>query len=89
MFRLLYHYPDSRATTRTSRAISYEDRYSARAARASLAECLFEIGEHTQVKQVFSEIVAIEWGENKLELERIERIKTLLFQKQGATPTLL
>jgi tetratricopeptide (TPR) repeat protein len=68
-----------------SRAISYEDIFSARAARASLAECLFEIGEHTEAKQVFSEIDASEWGENKPELERIERIKKLMFEKLAET----
>ncbi len=68
-----------------NRAISYEDSFSARAARASLAECLFEIGEHTEAKQVFSEIDASEWGENKPELERIERIKKLMFEKLAET----
>ncbi len=68
-----------------NRAITYEDGYSARAARASLAECLFEIGEHTEGKQVFSEIDATEWGENKPELERIERIKKLMFEKLAET----
>jgi tetratricopeptide (TPR) repeat protein len=68
-----------------NRAISYEDSFSARAAKASLAECLFEIGEHTEAKQVFSEIDASEWGENKPELERIERIKKLMFEKLAET----
>ena len=68
-----------------NRAISYEDSYSARVARASLAECLFEIGEHIEGKQVFSEIDASEWGENKTELERIERIKKLMFEKLAET----
>jgi tetratricopeptide (TPR) repeat protein len=68
-----------------NRAISYEDSYSARAARASLAECLFEIGEHTEGKLVFSEIDAAEWGENKPELERIERLKKLMFEKLAET----
>jgi tetratricopeptide (TPR) repeat protein len=68
-----------------NRAISYEDSFSARSAMASLAECLFEIGEHTEGKQVFSEIDASEWGENKPELERIERIKKLMFEKLAET----
>jgi tetratricopeptide (TPR) repeat protein len=68
-----------------NRAVSYKDGYSARTARASLAECLFEIGEHTEAKRVFLEIDATEWGENKSELERIERIKKLMFEKLAET----
>ena len=68
-----------------NRAISYEDSYSTRAARASLAECLFEIGEHADAKQIFAEIVASEWGENKPELDRIERVKKLMFEKVAET----
>ena len=68
-----------------NRAVNYEDDYSARSARVSLAECLFQLGQNTEAKEVFSEINAAQWGENKLELERIERIKQLMFEKMAET----
>lgn len=67
------------------RAISYEDDYSARSAKASLAECLFQLGQNTEAKEVFSEINPADWGENKPELDRIERIKKLMLDKMAET----
>lgn len=68
-----------------NRAISYEDDYSARSARASLSECLFQLGHNTEAKEIFSEINAADWGENKPELDRIERIKHLMLEKMAET----
>jgi tetratricopeptide (TPR) repeat protein len=68
-----------------NRAVNYEDDYSARTARASLAECLFHLGQNTEAKEVFSQINAADWGENKPELDRIERIKQLMFEKMAET----
>lgn len=68
-----------------NRAVSYEDDYSARSARASLAECLFQLGQNTEAKEVFSEINVADWGENKSELDRIERIKQLMLEKMAET----
>ncbi len=68
-----------------NRAISYEDGYSARSARASLVECLFQLGQNTEAKEILSEINAADWGENKPELDRIERIKHLMLEKMAET----
>jgi hypothetical protein len=50
-----------------------------------LAECLFQLGQNTEAKEIFSEINAADWGENKPELDRIERIKQLMLEKMAET----
>jgi translation elongation factor EF-G len=39
----------------------------------------------TEAKEIFSEINAADWGENKPELDRIERIKQLMLEKMAET----
>jgi tetratricopeptide (TPR) repeat protein len=68
-----------------TRSLNYKDSFSARSARAGLAECLFELGINSEANQVFADIDPSEWGENKPELERIERIKQLMLAKMAET----
>ena len=68
-----------------NRAVEYDDKAAANIARTNLAECLFELGELTKAQEVFAGVDASIWGENKPELERIERVKKLMLQKMSDT----
>lgn len=61
-----------------ARTIVYEDAKGSNTARLSLAECLLELGEVQQAEEVFEAVEPELWGENKPELERIEKVKTKL-----------
>ena len=67
------------------RAIDYEDKPGGNTARLNLAECLFELGELTKAQEVFAEVDPGIWGENKPELENIEKVKNLMLEKMSRT----
>lgn len=62
-----------------------EDAPLGRQARASQAEALFKAGRMTEAKEVFAEIDASLWGENDVELERIEKLKKLMLDTMALT----
>lgn len=68
-----------------TRADELEDAHIARQARASQVEALFKAGRMAEAKEVFAEIDASEWGENNVELERIERLKKLMLDTMALT----
>jgi tetratricopeptide (TPR) repeat protein len=67
------------------RAIEIDDPYIIRATRAALAEALFKAGRITEAKNALAEIDASEWGENKKQLERLERVKKLMLDTMALT----
>jgi len=68
-----------------ARAIQYEDKAAVNCARVNLAECLFELGELSKGQEVFADVNASDWGENKPELDRIENVKKVMLQKMDGT----
>jgi hypothetical protein len=68
-----------------ARSVELGDDYSARKSRASQAEALFRAGRQTEAKEVFAEINPLEWGENNVELERIEKLKKLMLETMAMT----
>ena len=61
-----------------ARAVEHEDWDLVRGARTSLAEILFKAGHHFEARDVLDLVDAAEWGENNLELKRLEEVKTLM-----------
>ena len=68
-----------------ARSVELEDDHSARKARASQVEALFRAGRLSEAKEVFAEIDPLEWGENNVELERIEKLKKLMLDTMALT----
>ena len=68
------------------RAIDINDQDTLMSARTSVAELLFRLGRHTEGREVFAQVDASHWGENKRELERIESVTALMLT--GLTNTL-
>ena len=62
-------------------ALDIEDHYSTRSARVNLAECLLETGEVKAAQVQLGLIEAADWGENNLELQRLERVTNLMMSK--------
>lgn len=62
-------------------ALDIEDHYSTRSARVNLAECLLEAGEVQAAQVQLGLIEATDWGENNLELQRLERVTNLMMSK--------
>jgi len=67
------------------RAIKLDDDYTVRTARASLAEALFLAGETTEARQVLGLIDSAEWGENNVELQKLERVTALMLETLANT----
>jgi thioredoxin-like negative regulator of GroEL len=67
------------------RAIKLDDDYTVRTARASLAEALFLAGETTEARQVLGLIDSSEWGENNVELQKLERVTVLMLETLANT----
>jgi thioredoxin-like negative regulator of GroEL len=67
------------------RAIKLDDDYTVRTARASLAEALFLAGETTEARQVLGLIDSSEWGENNVELQKLERVTALMLETLANT----
>ena len=63
-----------------ARTIVYEDDKGANTARLNLAECLLELGNLEEANATFAEVDPNLWGENKPELERIERVRHLIHE---------
>ena len=61
-----------------ARAIEHDDQEVVRGARTSLAEILFKAGHHYEAREVLDLVDAAEWGENNLELKRLESVKNLM-----------
>ena len=68
-----------------TRAEEIDDSHIARQARASQVEALFKAGRMTEAKEVFAEIDSSEWGENNVELGRIEKLKKLMLDTMALT----
>jgi hypothetical protein len=61
-----------------ARAVEHQDWDLVRGARTSLAEILFKAGQHFEAREVLDLVDAAEWGENNLELKRLEEVKNLM-----------
>ena len=68
-----------------SRAEEIGDHFVARQARASQVEALFKAGRMTEAKEVFAEINPSDWGENNVELDRIEKLTKLMLDTMAMT----
>jgi tetratricopeptide (TPR) repeat protein len=53
--------------------------------KASLAECLFHLGLQQEAREILGEVDAKSWGENKPELDKLEKVKNLMFEKMAET----
>jgi tetratricopeptide (TPR) repeat protein len=60
------------------RAIDIDDKDTLMSARTSVAELLFRLGRQTEGREVFAQVDAAHWGENKRELKRIESVTALM-----------